>query len=177
MLISALLLAVAAPAQPVMLWNGLQAGMSKAEVKAAQPKRTVDIGSRCMATFVPRFDDGKLDRIHVENAGQYDREIDCQEMVRANLTAKYGAGEPRDPSIDCKFDENLQCSFGNLGSFGSSLLAQKLRRDDADAKYDYMAFRRDGVEVLARFKREHCCDFSLVYTTYTAPVISDAVKL
>ncbi len=87
-------LAVAAdPAAPPILWGSLRAGMLKAEVKAAEPAKTIRLTDSCVELPTFAYQNGKLYKVTLSSGISEPEE--CATLVGKNLVEKYGAGPRR----------------------------------------------------------------------------------
>ena len=101
--LAAFLQAATTPAKPLVLWNNLTAGISKAEFKARYPTLRSDLGNGCVADVRADFDKGKLETVRLEYSLK-DTNKRCGEVVTQALFAKYGeplAAETDVTANDC----------------------------------------------------------------------------
>lgn len=84
---------------PLELWAGLNAGMSREDVRARKPNTKVILSASCEGRFKPVFQDDKLRAVRIVQYLDYN---DCGRQLHAALTQKYG----------------LSSGSGSVGYFG-----------------------------------------------------------
>lgn len=149
----------AAPAQTgLILWNNLQAGISKAEFKALWPKRITPLGEGCFAEIGAGFNRGRLESVSLASSMK-DTNKRCADVVSSSLRAKYGkpVAEDRDVQIgDC----------GN--SYGSGLtgalakLCKSMGGEDPKTSL-YYRWISNGVEITLKRSGDNEAEWSAVY--------------
>ena len=83
-----MLMMVAATEAPV-LWGNLHAGMTKAEVRAAQPTVVVPIAQDCRGRLFYTYKSGQLVAVEMDGLNPSQ---ECRLIVAKSLSSKYGEG-------------------------------------------------------------------------------------
>lgn len=79
--------------EPLVLWQNLHVGMTKAEVKAAQPVRAIALSPGCGGTLSFTYKDGRLTEVVMENGVGDDGTRQCGVVIHKSLFEKYGQPE------------------------------------------------------------------------------------
>lgn len=117
--------AICLPAQqaiandPIVLWGSLTAGMTKAEVKAAQPSNIVLLSEQCTATLSATYEGGKLKSVNlIARSGAAN---ECMTIIVKSLLAKYGI----DPIENVRYEQGDCGPYNKWGNLCRALGGEK----------------------------------------------------
>jgi hypothetical protein len=160
-LVAALLLLAqaAAPhtAGPLVLWNNLTLGMSKAEFKGLYPVRRVDLGQGCFGDLGAEFAKQGLQRVHLEWSLK-DGQDRCAEVVLKSLQAKYGP-----PSGTSSEVQLTDCGYDTGGVAGALSNLCRLAGGDQPKQYIYARWISQGVEIALKLDQTSTSQWWLDY--------------
>ena len=146
------------PVKPLLLWNNIQAGITKAEFKALWPKRTTPLGDGCFADIGAGFSRGKLDSVSLEWSAR-DTSKRCADVISRSLHSKYG--EPAAISSDVQIGD---CGNSHAGGLAGALagLCEGLGGEDPKTNL-YYRWISDGVEITLKRSANNEWQWSIEY--------------
>jgi hypothetical protein len=133
------------------LWGPLRSGMTKTEVKAAQPSKLVKLSDTCSGLLGYQYADGKLSQV-VMTSDFEGMEKQCNVLVSKVLAAKYGD--------DAK--ENRSVIQGNCGCCGKVAQLCSLMGGDTPVIYVTFDWVVDGVDITFKIQ-QGSPDWSVTY--------------
>lgn len=123
------------PVQPPFLWGPLRAGMTKAEVKAIQPLKTVKLNETCSGLLSFSYRKGRLNEVEMTSASTTLGE--CLTLMEKSLEAKYGDH----PKRETKYTRGYCGYSGTVASLCRAMGGDKL------VKHTFSQWAKDGVIV------------------------------
>lgn len=138
-----------APSPSLPLWGALRSGMTKDEVKAAQPSTTVPISASCDGWLEYTYERKRLKSLKMTGSPSSTKE--CVVLAEKTLLAKYGSNPARASQYVSGY-----CGYGKIGNLCRAVGA------DAPVKRSVAAWIKDGVRI-SFYYNDSDGDWTVVY--------------
>lgn len=166
-------LVFAQAARPLILWQTLHAGMTKEEVKAAQPEKLIRLGPGCSGVLAFSYTEKRLSKVVIDSSLGNDENAQCGALVLKSLASKYGK-----PIEDTETKEARYCGSPYARGLQGALVRLCLQ-DGGNLPIIKHAIRweNDGLEVFFAFTEGEGSVWKVTYRAASAASATAAGKL